>query len=73
MSDIQLKFIIHAKKQKNVIHNQGKKSIKRKSHTMSEIMKLVYKNFKTATINMLLDLKENTSKTKKEMEPVKKK
>lgn len=36
-------------------------------------MKLVHKNFKTATINMFLDLKENTSKTKKEMEPVKKK
>lgn len=73
MSDIQLKFIIHAKKQKNVIYNPGKKSIKRKSHTVSEIMKLVHKDSKTATINMFSDLKENTSKTKKEMEPVKKK
>lgn len=36
-------------------------------------MKLVHKDSETATINMFSDLKENTSKTKKEMEPVKKK
>ena len=52
MSDIQLKIIIHAKKQKNVIHNQEKTSTKGKSHRMSEIMKLVHKNFKTATIGL---------------------
>lgn len=40
---------------------------------MSEIIKLVHKNFRTVTINMFLDLKENTSKMKKEMEPVGKK
>lgn len=51
----------HVDKQENITYNQEKNQSIKSDLEMTETMKLADKDFITATINMVKDLKENIS------------
>lgn len=52
MSKIQFKITGHTKKMENVIHFQEKRQ-------STKLLELAFKNFKTAILTLLHDIKEN--------------